>query len=119
MREFDLYESRNFSGGEYACSFEAETIEQFNRELIDNWHSSGLHRSTGEIFLYTKIDLGDKTYNFQVGYYCLEDDGQIRALFNTPDKDMIEYQLCESLGIVIDPADEEKTFVNLVNALIK
>ena len=119
MRNFDLYESRNFKGGQYTSSFKAETIDQFNQGLINGWLSSALHRTTGEIFVFTEIEFDNETYDFQLGYYCLEDDGQINALFNIPDENSFEYDICESLGVIIDRSDEEKTFINLVNALFK
>ena len=117
MRTFKLNVSRNFKGGEYYASFEADNVFDFNKMLIKYWHSAAITRETGEMFIFTDIENGEKVHKFQVGFYVVESD-EIFALKSIGCKD--DEMICESLvKNISDEIDEEIIYNKIVKALFK
>ena len=123
-RNFDLHVSVQFKGGQYYRSFSAKTYADFENALRDAWYDTGLSVRTGEIFISTTVDLKDGPYDFELGYYKVEEDNEtIIGLTEIPEPGSPEHIICTILNIDIsDPSlkfDEESFFNAVSRAIVK
>lgn len=123
-RNFDLHVSVQFKGGQYFRSFSAKTYTEFENALRDAWYDTGLSMRTGEIFIFTTIDLEDGPYEFELGYYKVEEDNEtIIGITHIPELGSPEHIICTILDIDINDKtlrfNEEEFFSVITRAIIK
>jgi hypothetical protein len=109
MIKFDLYISPNFRGGQHLTTFDVKDYEDLVLALKKYWNRSGLHKTTGEIFVNTTIEIKGSKRNIKCGNYVFDPDGDLYALSEKDsDNDIVEFW--ESLGVDFYESDEEELF---------
>ena len=119
MKKFDLHASRNFNNDSYFDSFEVASVDDFYENLIIYWDKAGLRQGRDEMIITSKVEYEGETYDFNLGHYVVSDDeDEVEALFNTPDKDEIEGSITKSLIGDYEGMNEDDMFESLVEALL-
>ena len=120
MKKFDLHASRNFNNDSYFGSFEVKSVDDFYENLILYWDKAGLREGRDEMIITSKVEFEGEIYDFNLGHYVVADDeDEVEALFNTPDKDEIESSITKHLIGDYAGMNEDDMFERLVEALIK
>ncbi len=109
MIKFDLYISPNFRGGEYFRSFQTSNFDDLVSQLKHYWFRTGFHSSTGEISVFTSLEISGARKNIQCGYYVIEDDGTFFPLSSKDHEYEIE-EYWEKLGVNFDTTSDEDLF---------
>lgn len=109
MVEFELYISPNFRGGQYFTSLQVSSYTELLSFLKHYWYRTGFHSSTGEIFVFTKLEINDTKKNVQCGYYVFDEDGTFFPLSSKDHEYEIE-EYWEKLGVNFDTTSDEDLF---------
>ena len=118
-REFDLHLSEDFKGGVHFSSFTAATYEEFMEALSEHWHRAGITPETGEMFIFTTIDTAEGDYEFELGYYRVDEDG-VTGMLTCPETGSIEHIICTLLGVDVDAigGDDQDLFQAVARSIV-
>lgn len=109
MIKFELYISPNFRGGQYFTSFQVSSHKELLSSLKNYWYKTGFHSSTGEIFVFTELEINNTKKSVECGYYVFDEDGAFLPL-SSKDSDYEVEQYWEKLGINFDNTSDEDLF---------
>lgn len=117
MIEFDLHISPSFRGGQYFTSFSAMSVDDFLASLKHYWYKTGFTNSTGEIFVFAKVEANGEAIKLPCGYYVFYDDGELFALSSEPSSDAV-LEAWSDFGLVFKAfQNEEDLFKDQIDCL--
>jgi len=102
MVKFEILESLNYRGGSHHTFVYADTAEEVFEEIKDAWHTSGISRHGGELFLNVCFqDEDNKEISLSCGSCTVDSDDDVYSSFNFPYEEKYKHKWY-SLGLFLD-----------------
>jgi hypothetical protein len=96
--KFDIHISRNFKGGQYLTSFNANSSIEVLNSIKQNWIDSGVNNENSEGFLFAEVDGHSKMY--EIATFAFDSDDDLSWEMNLDDANKMKKWL--ELGYVPD-----------------
>jgi len=84
---FDIHLSRNFKGGQYLKSFNANSSTDVLGQMKDCWSQSGVNNTNAEAFLFADIDGSSNMH--ELGTFAFDSDDDLSWEMNLDDADKL------------------------------
>ncbi len=86
--KFEIHLSRNFKGGQYLTSFNANSSIEVLNSIKQNWIDSGVNNEESEGFLFAEVD--DRPMMHEIATFAFDSDDDLSWEMNLDDSNKMK-----------------------------